>query len=133
MYNNPSHALPYFAFLTDNCLDKRAQFRYLSSELLYNIATGGTLVHSTTKYEELRNIWAVYKGVSTSGKNYQKNLEHRLKQTPAGYLSFYQKNICALPAGKNLIGTSCNIGQQQKFTFGKWNILQLCRISKSKK
>jgi hypothetical protein len=119
VYNSPNHALPYFVRLTDNCLDERAQFRYLSSELLHNIATGGTLVYPSTNTEVYRNLWAVYKGVSTSGKNYQKNLEHRLKQTPAGYLSFYQKNICARLSGNYLLGTSCDSGKQQKFTFGK--------------
>jgi hypothetical protein len=61
----------------------------------------------------------VYKGNSTSGKNYQKNLEHRLKQTAAGSLAFYQKNICAGLSGNYLLGTSCNSGKEEKFTFGK--------------
>ena len=118
MYNNRSHALPYFVYLTDNCLDERAQFRYPSNELLHNIATGGTLVHSSTNKGD-RDYWAVYKGNSTSGKNYQKKMEHRLKQTAAGSLSFYQKNICAGLSVNYLLGTACNTGQQQKFTFGK--------------
>jgi hypothetical protein len=99
-------------------LDERAQFRYLNSELLHNIATGGTLVYSSTN-KDGRDYWAVYKGNSTSGKNYQKKLEHRLKQTAAGSLSFYQKNICAGLYEDYLLGTSCNSGKQQKFTFGK--------------
>jgi hypothetical protein len=118
VYDNRSQALPYYAYLTDNCLVKRAQFRYLSSELLHNIATGGTLVYSSTN-KDGRDYWAVYKGNSTSGNNYQKKMEHRLKQTAAGSLSFYQKNICAGLSGLYLLGTSCNTGQQQKFTFGK--------------
>ena len=118
MYTNRSHALPYFVYLTENCLDERAQFRYLSSELLHNIATGGTLVYSSTN-KGYKNYWAVYKGNSTSGENYQKNLEHRLKLTAAGSLSFYQKNICAGLYGEHLVGVSCNTGPLQKFSFGK--------------
>ena len=46
VYNSPLYALPYFVEMTTNCLDVKAQFRYLNSELLQNIESGGILMAS---------------------------------------------------------------------------------------
>ena len=118
VYDRPSWAIPYFVGMTVNCLDKNAQFRYLDSKLLHNIGKNGTLVHASQS-RDYHKRWAVYKGISKSAKRFQKRVEHQLKQTAAGFLSFHQKNVCAQLSGKYLIGTSCNSGRHEKFTFGK--------------
>ncbi len=120
VYNNPSYALPYYVVMTDNCLDDKAQFRYLDSELLHNIEKDGTLLSPTGHTFQSR--WAVYKGVSGGGKNYQENTVHRLKQTYAESLFLYNMNVCAEPSTKYVLRkTYCNRATQ-KFTFGKRNM-----------
>ena len=131
VYDVPFHALPYFVVMTDNCLARKAQFRYLESELLHNIQMNGTLVSPPDGIFEGRCV--VYKGVGNQGKNYQRNLIHCLKQTPSGSLFFYKMKIfrtkqpdpvCAEPniSSKYLMRkTYCNTAQQE-FTFGKKNI-----------
>jgi hypothetical protein len=124
VYDNPSYALPYFVVMTNNCLNDKAQFRYLNTELLQNIVKGGTLVSSLNFEYDSR--WAVYKGVAGGGKNYQKSTKHRLKQTATGSLSFYsiEEPVCAEPSSLSeylLRKDYCN-ETQQDFTFGKWNI-----------
>ncbi len=97
MYNyNISHELPYYVVMTNNCLDDKAQFRYLDSELLQNIGTGGTMLSSSSD-KLYSNRIGVYKGISPSEIAFQNNLKHRLKQTPAGSLCFYQQSLCAEP------------------------------------
>ena len=121
MYNTPSHAFPYYVVMTDNCLDDKAQFRYLDTELLHNIGRNGTLVSPGESHYYSR--LAVYKGVSEKGKIYQKAALNRLKQTAAGSLIFYNRSnrVCAEPESSSeyvLRKTYCN-KRQQKFTFGK--------------
>ncbi len=104
--------------MTNNCLDDKAQFRYLDSELLHNIEKGGTLV-SPLNYKNYRSRWAVYKGVSSWGNEYQKRAEHRLKQTNAESLFLYKMNVCAEPSTRYVLTKRyCNT-TEQKFTFGK--------------
>ncbi len=118
VYNNPSYAFPYYVVMTDNCLDNKAQFRYLDSELLHNIEKAdGTLLSSADHRYQSR--WTVYKGVSDGGKDYQKKSVHRLKQTDAESLFLYNMNVCAEPSTKYVMRkTYCNT-TNQKFTFGK--------------
>ena len=63
MYNHPYYAKPYFAVMTDNCLNSSAQFRYLNSELLHNTEKDGTLV-SPRFGANFKNRWSVYHGIS---------------------------------------------------------------------
>jgi hypothetical protein len=106
--------------MTNNCLDDKAQFRYLDSELLQNIGTGGTLLSSSSdKLYSNRTGVHVYKGISPSEIAFQNNLKHRLKQTPAGSLYFYQDSICAEPLTRYVMRRKyCNTTKQE-FTFGK--------------
>ena len=124
VYNSPFYSLPYFVKMIDNCLDEKAQFRYLDSELLHNIDKDGTLMSPRTSSYKSR--WAVYKGVAAGGRHYQQRAEHRLKQTAAGSLFFYSiDRVCAEPDSSNYVlrKTSCGT-TKQIFTFGKWNILK---------
>ena len=119
VYNNPHHAFPYFVVLTDNCLDSNAQFRYLNNQLLQSIERQETLVSFTDPL--YKNRWAVYKGVAKNAKITQQSSQHRLKQTAAGSLFFYNANndVCAEPSSKYLLRkTYCNKAKQV-FTFGK--------------
>ena len=121
--------------MTDDCLDDKAQFRYLDTELLHNIEKGGTLVSSSEKSYNSR--WAVYKGVSTIAKRYQNDATHSLKQTAAGSLFFYKRNdrVCAEsePSSKYLSRkTYCN-QTQQEFTFGEWKVEKIAQFCKGRK
>ncbi len=117
VYNQSNYALPYYLVMTDNCLDNKAQFRYLDSELLHNIEKGGTLL--STSDRRYKNRWTVYKGVSVGGKKQQNNAEHSLKQTDAESLFLYKMNVCAEPSANYVLRkTHCNT-TVQKFTFGK--------------
>ena len=121
VYNNSNYAFPYYVVMSDNCLDNKAQFRYLDSQLLHNIEMNGTLVSPIENYYKAR--WVVYKGVASPAKTYQTNLIHRLKQTTAGSLHFYNMKTpaCAEPSSTYLLTkTYCNKSQQD-FTFGKLN------------
>ena len=125
VYNHPLYGLPYFVKMTDNCLDNKTEFRYLDSQLLHNIEKEGSLVSPTDI--RFKGRWAVYKGIATGGKYFQQKVEHRLKQTAAGSLTFYARNdtVCAEPDSSNYLlrKTSCGT-TQQNFTFGKWNVLK---------
>ena len=111
--------------MIDNCLHEKAQFRYLDSQLLHNIEKDGTLVSAQSS--NYRNRLAVYKGVSSIARRFQQMAEHRLKQTAAGSLFFYNSidRVCAEPDSSNYVlrKTSCGT-TKQIFTFGKWNILK---------
>ena len=86
VYDNPYYSFPYFVQMTDNCLDKKAQFRFLDSQQLHNIEKDGTLVSSPNA--DYKGRWAVYKGLASGARRYQQSADHRLKQTAAGSLSF---------------------------------------------
>ena len=121
MYKVPSYAFPYFVIMTNNCLNDKAQFRYLNTELLHNIEKGGTLV-SSPNTEDYHDRWAVYKGVKSAAITYQNSTKHRLKQTATGSLSFYSitKPVCAEANSSSkylLRKLYCN-KRQQDFTFG---------------
>jgi hypothetical protein len=109
--------------MTANCLDKNAQFRYLDSQLLHNIGKNGTLISSTIGHYE--RLCAVYKGVSSQGRDNQKQLHNRLKQTSGDLCFFSQRDdgypVCAAPSSKNhyLNRVKCDKSEDQKFTFGK--------------
>ncbi len=121
VYNNSDYALPYYVVMTDNCLDDKAQFRYLDSELLHNIEKQGTLI-SPDQPSVYKSRWVVYKGATSTAKNNQKSAVHRLKQTDAESLFLYNMNVCAEPSTKYILRkTYCN-RTTQKFTFGKWNM-----------
>ena len=119
MYRYSASGKPYFVVMTDNCLDDKAQFRYLHSELLQHIDTEATLLSSPS--DSYHGRWAVYKGISNNGMVYQNSAKHRLKQTAAGSLRFYQEGICAEPATTSsyiMRETNCD-KPEQVFTFGK--------------
>ena len=85
----------------------------------------GTLVspHPNKLYSNklYKSRLAVYHGVSEMGLDYQKRHYHRLKQTEAGSLFFYNMRIpaCAAPRTKFINrNTTCD-GESQDFTFGK--------------
>ena len=127
VYDNKGYALPYFVVMTDNCLDVRAQFRYLNPELLQNIESGGILM--TSPSWDYRSRWVVYRGVSSSAKRTQYGKNHYLKQTNFTSLSLYNLGVCAEPSinSKNSYVmktaiTQCN-ETKHEFTFGKWNAL----------
>jgi hypothetical protein len=133
VYNNPSHALPYFVVMIDNCLNGSAQFRYLDTELLHNIEKSGTLVAPYPRDSRYKTRWAVYKGVAQGGIDYQQRDIHRLKQTAAGYLYLHSMGAYAEPSKTSqylLRRTSTSPNTRQKFTFGKRNICERnCAIS----
>ncbi|CAB4024291.1 ---NA---, partial [Paramuricea clavata] len=98
--------------MTNNCLNDKAQFRYLDSELLNNIETNGTLVYS--RNSEYSRRWAVCKGVSSAANN----PDYRLKQTNAGSLFLYNMGVCAEPSTKYVAMKPYCDTTEQKFTFG---------------
>ena len=119
------HAKPYFAVMIDNCLNSSAQFRFLENEIVHNIDKGGTLVspRPTEKNYEYKHRWAIYKGIEDSGITYQSDTSHRLKQTDAGRLVFYNMPdpVCAEPQTTYVIRKKTCDKNIQRFTFGKWN------------
>ena len=117
VYDDSSWAFPYYVVMTDDCLDNKAQFRYLDSELLHNIEKGGTLM--STSDSRYKSRWVVYKGVSVGGKNSQKSADNHLKQTDAEYLSLYNINVCAEPSTTYVMRRTYCDRANQKFTFGK--------------
>ncbi len=122
VYNDPTHALPYFVVMTENCLDVKAQFRYVNSELLHNIEKEGTLISPPPSHKGYMSRWAVYKGVSGTAKTSQNSTDNYLKQTDAESLFLYNMNVCAEPSTKYVMRkTHCNTAKQT-FTFGKRNI-----------
>ena len=121
VYNNPRHAKPYFVVMTNNCLNPRAQFRYVDNELLHNIEKGGTLVSPLPSNKLFNSSLAVYHGVSKDSLNYQKSDDHRLKQTDAGSLFFHTMvtPVCAAPETKFIKRSETCDREGQDFTFGK--------------
>ncbi len=116
-------ATRYWVEMVDNCLDEKAQFRYLDSNLLQNINTGGTLTsaYQDNKYQQRLFI---YDGkINTTGINLENKNEHRVKQTDAGSLFLYDTavNSCAQPNGiyVDQKKDGCSNATEQKFTFGK--------------
>ena len=109
--------------MTNNCLDVKAQFRYLNSELLQNIANGGILMAS--KSPKYKKKWAVYRGVHATAKKTQRSPNHYLKQTNSGSLSLYKMHVCAEPSIKVktsyvlMVEDSPCRKKKQEFTFGK--------------
>ena len=123
VYTKP-YALPYIVKMTKSCLDKDAQFRYLQSDILHNIAKNGTLL--TSPNEEYRKRWVVYIGTSIDGRKNQKRKKHCLKQTPEGRLSFYnRRDACAEPISNGIVSSKCTSDKKPllQFTFGKWNLI----------
>ena len=119
-----THAKPYFAVMIDNCLNSSAQFRFLENELLHNIDKDGTLV-SPWSDKNYRHRWAIFKGIHGFGITYQNRPIHRLKQTDAGRLLFYNMPhpVCAEPQTTYVIRKKTCDKNIQLFTFGKWNSL----------
>jgi hypothetical protein len=119
VYDAPNWAFPYFVVMTDNCLNVRAQFRYLDSELLNNIKKEGTLLSRT--HRKYLGRWTVYKGVAATEISRQNNPNNRLKQTDAGSLFLYdrRRNVCAEPSTKYVLRNSKCDTEKRKFTFGK--------------
>lgn len=114
-YDNPSHALPYYVVMDDKCLDDKAQFRYLDTELLHQIEKGGTLV-SSARDDLFYDRWVVFKGISS--KYHERADLHRLKQTDARSLFFYDMGVCAEPSATYIMRKKyCNTTKQE-FTFG---------------
>ena len=102
--------------MTDNCLDVKAQFRYLDSQLLQQIEEEGTLVSVSTA--SFKGRWSVLVGKL---RNNRRNAKFRLKQTATGSLFLYNKTnrACAEPSSDHVSGTPYCNETQQKFTFGK--------------
>ncbi|CAB4005658.1 Venom prothrombin activator pseutarin-C non-catalytic subunit [Paramuricea clavata] len=112
----------YWAEMVNNCLNVSAQFRrYLDTELLQNIKTGGTLA-SNLKKPKLQNRLFIHNGKNPKGRNFQKSSVHRLKQTDAGSLFFYNSSVnsCAQPNDSHvdLKKDGCRDVTDQKFSFG---------------
>ena len=117
VYNNPRYASPYYVVMTNNCLDDKAQFRYHNKELLQNIEKDRTLLSPLAA--NYLGRWAVYKGISTVAKYYQISHKHRLKQTAAGSLRFYESGVCAEPSTCYVMRKKYCDKPKQKFTLGK--------------
>ena len=117
-YNGPNHAFPYYVVMTDNCLDVKAQFRYLTN-WFYNIEKEGTLIASPSA--TYKNRWAVYKGVSKIAKRIQSSRQNYLKQTSEGSLLFYHRNppVCAEPSSGYVFSKKYCNRTKQMFTLGK--------------
>ena len=113
----------YWAEMVQDCLHKNASFRYLQSKLVHNIATGGSLVTSSSHLYEGRLF--IQEGKSQRGKKFENSNTHRLKQTNAGALFFYHGKInsCVEPDAKtqyiNQKKNGCSDTAGQRFTFGK--------------
>ena len=129
VYKNAGYALPYFVVMTDNCLDVKAQFRYLNPELLQNIESGGMLMTAARiTNTDYNKRWAVYKGVATKAKNTQNGKNHYLQQTNSRSLSLHNLDVCAEPSinSKTSYVMRTAISQcketKHEFTFGKWNV-----------
>ena len=120
VYDKPNHARPYFVVMTENCLNSEAQFRFVDNELLYNIYKSGTLVSPSEK--TYNGSLAVYKGISREELNYEKSRKHRLKQTSAGSLFFYNISVCAEPSKTYVTRTEQCGTKEQEFTFGEWKL-----------
>jgi hypothetical protein len=119
VYDYPKYSLPYWAVMTDNCLDVKAEFRF-DGEYLKNIHTDGTLAwYSESSY---KGRLSVYKGVSRQGIQAQHRADHHLKQTNAGSLRFYNRGECALPSTRYVKRTRTCDTAEQKISFGKWII-----------
>ena len=117
-----NNARSYWAEMVNNCLKVSAQFRYLDTELLQNIRTGGTLASNLNK-PKFQNRLFIHYGKNEQGKRFQNSIVHRMKQTDAGSLFLYNKtvNSCAQPNGRyvDLKKDGCSNVKDQKFTFGK--------------
>ena len=116
VYNSEKYALPYWAVMTDDCLQVKAQFSF-DGEDLKNINTKGTLAwFRETSY---KSQLAVYTGVSKTAIKVQNRTDHHLKQTNDGSLRFYNKKECALPTATYVKRTkTCNTADQN-ITFGE--------------
>jgi hypothetical protein len=123
MFLENNIARRYWAEMVNNCFNVSASFRYLDTELLQNIDTRGTLASFYDNPERYKNRWFVYKGKNDRGLNFEKEDSHRLKQTVAESLYFYDKavNSCGQPNGTylDLKRDGCSNTPEQKFTFGK--------------
>ena len=111
--------------MTYDCLDRKAQFRFLDSQLLHNIEKNGTLaspVVTSRAVDKYLGRLVVYQGISDGGKTAQKLQIHRLKQTAGGSLVLYKRRhpLCVEPnSSKYLIRKTFCDTTKQKFTFGK--------------
>lgn len=116
----------YWAEMVDDCLYKNASFRYLPSKIVHNIATGGSLVISDLRRYKRRLF--IFDGKNMIGKKFENSNMHRLKQTNAGSLFFYDRNMnsCFQPDAKiryiDQKKNECISTAEQRFTFGKKNI-----------
>ena len=118
IYNDPTHALPYWIIMTDNCLDDNAQFRYNDTEILWHIETGGALF--STSHPSYRNLIAIYVAISTAAKNNLASNRQHFKQAEAGSLNFYNDGICAQPDRSTYVYRRAYCDRSnQMFTFGK--------------
>ena len=120
MYNIPHYAIPYFAVMTDKCLDVKAQFYYYkNTEQLRNTETDGTF--ASTGNPKYNNRLFIYVAVSTGYPAfYIRYPEHNLKLSAGGSLYFYEKGECGEPLSNNYVERIRNLcgKPEQKFTFG---------------
>ena len=106
--------------MVNNCLNVSAQFRYLDTELLQNIKTGGTLASNAKKKMKFLNRLLIHYGKNEQGKKFQCSSDHYLKQTDAGSLFLYEADFCVQPNRSyvDLKRDGCS-NVEQNFTFGK--------------
>jgi hypothetical protein len=107
--------------MVNNCLNVSAQFRYLDTELLQNIKTGGTLASNAKKEMKFLNRLFIHYGKNEKGKKFQSNSDHHLKQTDAGSLFLYAVDFCVQPNNRSYVDLKKNGSSdvEQNFTFGK--------------
>ena len=121
VYDNGGYSLPYWTIMTENCLDVNAQFRYLDSEILYNIGKDGTFVSADANRNYQKRL-VIYKFINPRAKAYQNNDIHRLKQRATGTLYFYNEaKICSETSQTDYYVKgvkTCEGKPEQNFTFG---------------
>ena len=118
--SDSNNARSYWVEMVNNCLNVSAQFRYLDTELLQNIKTGGTLASNAKKEMKFLNRLFIYYGKNEQGKTFQGISDHHLKQTDAGSLFLYEADFCVQPTRSfvDLKKDGCS-DVEQNFTFGK--------------
>ena len=121
VYDSPSWAIPFYAEMTNKCLDDEAKFRYVGEQVRHN---SGTFYAPPKNGYDGRVI--VYEGIRQKAKDLQYSSEQNLRQTDDGYLFFYNADplgLCAKPETVYvMMEKDCNRTQQLAFTFGKKNL-----------
>jgi hypothetical protein len=121
---NQSIATFFSVVMTDNCLNDKAQLYYPdTTQLLHIFEKKGWVLSPLASSNFSALVVLAPKGIlSELLIKLQNNITiHRLKQTAAGSLFFYNRPdpVCAEPSSRYIVKkTYCN-KTQQEFTFGK--------------